>query len=209
MGKWSNWKPLDDTSIYYYIESIIDSPNGFEVILANSNPKIKNDNQRVKIYFDGWVDAFRYTDEGLRLELWNKLDKKHETKFRSKKNFFKVENSEYLKWIDKESLWYIDAMKPTHYVIMDNECVLDIVATYEPTVELIKKTERNLTSKRAFFAMFDFLSKYHEKTGKHYEIGNLLSEISLLSDDSSKIVDSEIWKAWLKSTEKIKNKIIY
>ncbi len=135
IGKWTRWDPLDELNCEYCITSIKDDINGLEIIFTHIEEK-KSD---AKIIFhSGSVESYRVCDEHCRLELLRKLKEKYGGEFYAKWNYFKVVDSEYLKWLSKESDTITDYLEVQHYVLMDQDIVLDVVATVEPKIEVIK-----------------------------------------------------------------------
>ena len=135
------WNPIKEKIIKerYYIDFLIDKAEALEIVLINCT----NENKKIKIIFDGSVETYRKTDETYRLDslhAWKKIIIKDS----SSSNFFQIINSSYLKWLSEESGGLSDyraSSEPplTHFVIMDDDCILDIVAGYEPKVELINE----------------------------------------------------------------------
>ena len=130
--KWIKWEPLNGLSCNYYIESITDNLNGFEIIMIEE----QDSNTKLKIKFEASVDAFRDTDESFRSKLLLYLNTNYSDI--SKWCFFKVENSEYINWLSEQSLGIIDSLKCTHFVFITYNSVLDVATTYEPKFEFIK-----------------------------------------------------------------------
>lgn len=56
-----------------------------------------------------------------------------------------------------------------------------------------RSTQQLLTPRQAYLVMFEFLRQYYER-GQSDEIGNLLGNLSLLSDGSS--ADPPQWTDW-------------
>ncbi|MFC1895034.1 hypothetical protein ACFLYH_03740 [Candidatus Dependentiae bacterium] len=120
----------------YNIKSIIDSIDGFEIILSTNNSK------DIRVKFNDNIDAYRCVEEGLTLNLLNTLKKQYGKNFYTQWNFFKVENSEYIKWLANDYGGFDDEYAKLiglkHYVFIDDNNILDVIARYEPKVEFIE-----------------------------------------------------------------------
>lgn len=131
--KWQQWIPLSHLEEKYYIESISESKNGFEVILANA----KKSSKKILILFANSVNAFRNTNETFRLVTIDYLNKNYDVNFYSNWTFFKVENSEYIKWLSEQSHGISASYGVMHFSIVTDEQILDFACTYEPTVTFL------------------------------------------------------------------------
>jgi hypothetical protein len=137
--KWIYWKiPGIKDENYYYIKMLVDGANGLEIFMEDASLDEENLVGTVKINF-GFVESYRFCDEHCRLDLWNELSQKHEKSFFAKKNFFEIKNSKYIDWLNKASSGIAEEMDLKHYVIMDNNSILDIVFTGDPEFEFIKE----------------------------------------------------------------------
>lgn len=132
--EWTQWKPLQNLSKKYYKESasnkILDKINGFTIILADAN----ENSPKIKIYFKDGVYAFHNYIDNFRLLTIDYLEEKYGTDFCANWTFFKVENSEYLKWLLEQSGETPDNYRLMHYCIITDYEILEIAATHEPTV---------------------------------------------------------------------------
>lgn len=134
MEKWIKWEPIKGLSPKYYIESISDNINGFEIILFEGH----DNKEKVHVIFENSVDAYNCSEEGFRLKtIWN-LGDKYGKDFYGDWTFFKVINSKYLQWLSKESVEMYDSLSLIHFSFLAADSVLDVVTTYEPRVEIIK-----------------------------------------------------------------------
>ena len=134
--KWIKWIPIINLNKKYNIKLITDNIDSFEIVLSASNVK------DIKVEFNNSIDAYRCTEEGLTLNLLNRLEKQYGKEFYTQWSFFKVENSEYIKWLvndyggfDNE---YAELIGLKHYVFIDDNNILDVIARYEPSFKLIE-----------------------------------------------------------------------
>lgn len=132
--KWIQWMPsIQNISAKYYIESLTDNIEGFRVILADS----AGNSSKISMSFTNGVSAFRSSEEGFRLSTISYLDKKYGGEFYSDWTFFKVENSEYLKWLSEQSGGISDLYTVKQYSLITDDEILDIVTSYEPTITVL------------------------------------------------------------------------
>lgn len=132
--QWIKWEPIKGLSANYYVDSISDNMKGFKIVLSEA----KNEENKVHIIFKDSIYAYRSTEEGFRLEMLYSLKAKYGAKFYSEWSFFKINDSIYLKWLSEQSYGITDRLNPIHFCIFTMNFILDIVATYEPKVELIE-----------------------------------------------------------------------
>jgi hypothetical protein len=122
----------------YYIEPVTDTvQEKFKMVLRESILKNK-----ALISFPHGVDAFRSTDESYTLLTQQILGDKYGQDFYTKWTFFKIENSEYLQWISKQTYHIYDnsKFKFIHFCILGEDSMVDIITTYEPTVTLLDES---------------------------------------------------------------------
>jgi len=138
--QWTRWEPIAGLSQKYYIESISDTIEGFKILLFDANDREK----KILVSFPNSVDAYRSTDESYILLTVSNLDKVYGDKFYGEWTFFKIKNSEYLKWISVQSYSSSDFFNFTHFCFLATDSVVDVVTNYEPVVTHISgKSENN------------------------------------------------------------------
>ena len=130
---WIRWEPAPHLVNRYYIESVCNNCNGFNILLAEEEVP----ENKVYVRFKDWVNGYRHTDETLRAHLVHELHKKYGVQFCSQWTFFRVLNSSYLAWLSEQSSTISDHMNLMHFVIFDSDTAIDIAATYEPTIERV------------------------------------------------------------------------
>jgi hypothetical protein len=129
--KWIKWEPIKGLQLKYYIDSIVDNLDGFEMILSDCNDR----NKRVMVTFENSVEAYRSTDETCRTNTICDLRDMYGLDFYCEWTFFKVENSRYLRWVIEESCGIREAHYLTHFSFIAGESIVDIIAPYEPKVQ--------------------------------------------------------------------------
>lgn len=130
--EWIQWLPVDGLAKKYFADEILDGMDGFKIMLTDP----AEEDKKVNIIFEDSVRAYRSTDESLRQETIRFIDNKYGTRFYAECTFFKVRNSEYIKWIEKQSYGVFDTEKLTHFSIIAMDSIIDVIATYEPRIEL-------------------------------------------------------------------------
>jgi hypothetical protein len=110
----------------YYIDSISDKIEGFEILLTDYDDKTK----KILITFKNSIDAYRSTDESFRLKSMDTLNEIYGSKFYQEWTFFKIEKSTYIQWLSEQSYGIIEMAEPIHFCIADVNSFLDIVTTY-------------------------------------------------------------------------------
>lgn len=134
--KWTRWEPINGLEGQYAIKTLIDDTEAFTLHLF----KWDNPNKKVLIKFDGIICSYRSTDETYRYKLIEYLEEKYGSNFYKDWTFFKVNNSNYVKWLSEESCSISDHFSCTeHFSILGIDCVFDIIASYEPKVEIINE----------------------------------------------------------------------
>jgi len=131
--KWTRWEPASNLAQKYYIHSISDTIDGFFIKLFEENNKKK----KIKITFEDSVNSYRNTNESYRLKTIDHLDTYNADK--RCWTFFKVNNSSYLQWFLEESYGIYDDFPFIHFSFVGVESILDVIAKYEPKIELINK----------------------------------------------------------------------
>lgn len=127
--KWEKWNPVEEIPSTFYITNIIENTKGFFIFL-------KNDKQEVEIefIFYGFFPSNRYTARRVFLKTTHYLCNQYSPNFYDSWSLFKVENSEYLKWLENESYGFYERTDVTHYVFMGLNSVFEVLAPYAPKV---------------------------------------------------------------------------
>lgn len=131
--QWVQWQPASNLGHKYYIDSIIDSREGFRIILSEA----ENESNKIYVTFKNSVDAYRSTDESYRLKIMDDLGKKYGKDFYTGWTFFKVTNSEYINWLSAQSCGWSDELSFVHYSFVAADSIVDVVTNYEPDIEFV------------------------------------------------------------------------
>ncbi|MBD3273076.1 hypothetical protein GF385_01870 [Candidatus Dependentiae bacterium] len=122
---WMKFKPLDKLKKKYILDSIFENDKEGLVIKLIS----EDDSSKLKIIFDGYVVSYRSIDESFYWRSWD-LDG----------DFYIVENSEYVDWlVNKASDFgksHAKDLNLKHFVFTDQDCIFEVIASYEPIVEI-------------------------------------------------------------------------
>ena len=135
-GDWKVWVPLEEEKIKgnYYIQSVEDTLDGLKVVMES-----ELDDFKVRITFSDYVWSYRNTNESYCWQIFSELSDKHGDDFYKDWAFFKIENSEYLKWISNNSAKIYDDGGAEHFVIKGLEQVVDIINDEEPKIEIVSR----------------------------------------------------------------------
>lgn len=132
--KWIKWEPMGNLAHNYYVESITESLDGLRLVLFDSEKPA----DKILIRFAKSVDSFRRTTETFTYLTIDTLAEIYGTDFYEKWAFFKVENSEYLKWMSEQSYGISEERDFTHFCFLAVDSIVDVIANYEPEVFQIK-----------------------------------------------------------------------
>ena len=128
MQDWIHWEPIVGLSEKYSIYSIAWLEKGV-IITLSDRASLK----KIKITFQNFVDAYRYSNKAFCSNFFSILSMKYGEEFYKNWTFFKVNNSEYIKWIVQKSY----EATFIHFCILGDDEVVDILARYEPIVKII------------------------------------------------------------------------
>jgi len=128
MEKWTQWKPLEDSSGKYTIDSFVWSESGISILLS-STQNLK----KLEIKFEDFVDTYRRTDIIFCPKRLADISSRYGAEFYINWTFFKITNSKYIDWIIEKSY----KREFIHFCIIGNNEILDIVNSYEPKINFI------------------------------------------------------------------------
>jgi hypothetical protein len=131
--KWTKWKPIKGLAPNYYIDSVIDTIDGFKIELSPSRDK----NQKVLVLFSNSVDSYRSVDESFVGNILYQLSEQYGKDFFHKWTFFKVTDSYFLKWLSQQSDGISEYRPLMHFSFIAIDSIVDVICDYEPKVELL------------------------------------------------------------------------
>jgi len=134
--EWTRWKPIPGLAADYYIESVIDTIDKFEIKLSSSQEGVKG----LLITFEGSIHAYRNTEERYRLLTFKELSEKYDVDFYANWTLFKIINSSYLQWLLEQSHGISECFKLQHFCIFTSDFILDIADPSEPTVKFVDES---------------------------------------------------------------------
>ena len=133
--QWIQWKPLEQLSTKYYIDSVIDKVDSFKINLIDA----KSEKEKIEILFSEGVEAYTRVEESFRVKIIHELGKKYGAEFYGDWTFFKVHHSEYIKWLSDQSYQWSDTHNFIHFCLITADAIMDIITTYEPTVNSVEE----------------------------------------------------------------------
>lgn len=129
---WQRWEPISGLVKKYYVESLSDKVNGFELLLSEAN-----NSNILQVLFPDSVHAYRSSDESFRQTTLQYLDEQYGSEFYSEWTFFKVEDSEYMQWLVSQSYEILESELLTHFVFLASDSIVDVIAAYEPLIKAL------------------------------------------------------------------------
>ncbi len=132
---WIKWEPAAGLSKKYYIDSILDDVEKFEVTLSSAENEIK----KIKVIFEDSVYSHCRTNESFRVKIIYDLDKKYGTDFYGDWTFFKVTNSSYLQWLSRQSTTISNSRNLVHFSFVAVDSILDVINVSDPKIEFISE----------------------------------------------------------------------
>lgn len=138
--QWVKWEPIKGLSKKYYIDSVIDNFDGFNILLSD-----EADQHQIKVTFETLVLSYRNTDESFRLSTTGFIHENYGKTFCTEWTFFKVIHSPYVQWLSEQSYGIAESvLPPIHFSFLAINSILDVIATCEPTFEFIKKDSKKI-----------------------------------------------------------------
>lgn len=130
---WFEWKPNTEVRLLtqYKVEAICDIIGAFYIVLAPAQDAEK----KIKILYEQSVESHRRTNRVLMKKSLTKLICEEKEALVS---YYKVENSAYARWLSEESYGCTEASEYVHLVFAGENCIVDVVAGYEPKIEFIE-----------------------------------------------------------------------
>ena len=129
--KWSKWIPSKKVPAILYPEKIVDSNEGLFISFKNQSKS-----QNIIFIYDGTLFTYRNTEEGVFLRTIDYLHKNYSPDFYGEWSLFKVENSQYLRWFNEESLGVYQDQNIEHYVFYTSDVIIEVLSPYSPEIEI-------------------------------------------------------------------------
>ena len=132
---WHKWLPeAQNLSKKYVITLIEDIIGEFNIYLYDE----KSD-KKIRVNFYESTDIFRRTNIGFRSTELKQISDEQGEAFFSDWTFFKISNSEYVRELFEESCGMLNAAHCIHFVIVGDNCIVDVITDHEPKIEFIEK----------------------------------------------------------------------
>lgn len=127
---WNKWNPCEMPEGIYYVTNFVQNQEGTKITLADEE-------NCIEVFFDGVPQLVRTSIEGIRMRTWGEVQIKYNDKFFFRNWFlYKVGNSRLSDWASEESCGFYSAKDLTHYCIITSEDIIDVLATFEPTLNI-------------------------------------------------------------------------
>ncbi len=127
------WAKLNQYGIpegQFIVSVFLQNSEGTKIVLEDGRTM-------VEVFFDGIPVLVRNSVANIRMRTWSEVQLKCQDKLIFRNTFFfKVRNSILTKWVIEESCGFYDESQLKHYCIVTGEEVIDILATFEPTVKV-------------------------------------------------------------------------
>ena len=130
--QWIKWTPNKALERKYSKKDLI-LDMSFRILAEDELKQTQN----MQINFEEGVSIFRVTDIAYCSSVLEYIDKVYGDNFHNQWTFFKVINSEYIKWLHAESFEVVD-LNTNHYAFVFTNCIVDVIECSEPEIKLIK-----------------------------------------------------------------------
>ena len=92
----------------------------------------------ITVSFSGIVPIYVYSEEGIRMMSWSIVQEKNKDRFYfAKWPIYKVENSCLIRWALLESCGFYSEDALTHYCIVTDQEIVDIISMCEPKITVL------------------------------------------------------------------------
>jgi len=131
---WQKWEPsISGLSKKYTIKLVANLVGEFGIYLYDAKNKHK-----VHVNFYDSTNISRRTNIKYRAGEFEKLALEYGENFFKDWTFFKILKSEYVRELIEESCETLNEKYCIHFVIVGSNCVVDVIASYEPKIEFIE-----------------------------------------------------------------------
>ncbi len=135
-GNWERWEPIPNLCAKYSAESIIEDGE-ISIVLFDQ----KNETHKLLLKIRA-LYAYMVTQNSFSDKLFSDLQEKYGPEFHNHWTFFKVNNSDFVKWVEQESCtiassWATKEKPMQHVCLLTMEEVIDIIVYGEPKVTLL------------------------------------------------------------------------
>jgi hypothetical protein len=128
--KWESIESINIPEGQFIVTNFVQNSDGTKVSLDDEKFV-------VEIFFDGIPLLIRQAIEGVRMRTWGEVQAKYNDKwFFHNHFFFEVTNSLLTNWVAEEGCGFYETSKIKHYCIVTSEEMIDILAEFEPIVNV-------------------------------------------------------------------------
>src|SRR5688572_26128240 len=131
--QWSRWEPVANLKGKFFIEDLRLFHEGLVIQLC-----AQQNDTKIEILFDGSLAAYRYINESWCFNIFGELGNRYGDDFYVYWSFFKINNSNYVKSLSPISAGTSESTSFYHFSILGDDEIVDILATYEPTIKVIE-----------------------------------------------------------------------
>jgi len=124
-----SWKPIKGLKGLYKINNIKFINKTMSIELSSQIDK----NSKIVVLFDGPVESYKYKEKK-HSKIWEQSIKKDLSLVSLDWSFFKVTNSNYLKWLSEKSCGVSNIYDFIHFVIVDTDKIIEVIYLCDPEV---------------------------------------------------------------------------
>lgn len=129
MEKWILWNPVSIPLGEYELIKVLQDYDGLKLLFDDEKILIE-------VIFKNELLAFRSCDEGDRWKTVDSVLSEYGSDFFKGKLFFKVENSEFKEWFEKETFGINNKSEFTHYAFVTPNDIVDVLAFGDPVINV-------------------------------------------------------------------------
>ena len=130
--EWIPWNPTGIPEGDYVVTDFIQDEKGTKILIYDATTN-------VEVFFDGLPFLMRIAIEGIRIRTWGEaMENANNKSIFTNWFLFIVNNSRFTKWALEEGCGLYDMYDLTHYCIVTSQEVIDILATFQPSIRIIE-----------------------------------------------------------------------
>jgi hypothetical protein len=134
--KWVPWEVHMGLNHKYVFDRCIQNNDGLTIYLFDST----NENDKVEVFFETY-ETYQYINESYKIRLLLDLSQKYGTEFISRYTFFEIKNSNYIRWLFRESNQLAKNIENClHFVIVSCDEICDIISFDKPQFKVKHNT---------------------------------------------------------------------
>ena len=134
MERWILWNTVSIPTGQYELIKVQYDCEGLKLLFDDEKILIE-------VTYGNEVLAFRCCDEGDRWKTVDSVLSKYGADFFKGKLFFKVENSEFKEWFEKEKFGILTKHEFIHYAFVTQNDIVDVLALNDPVIKITFQTD--------------------------------------------------------------------